>query len=480
MLGAAAAHENHLEGVAEHSASKRPQTNHSRPANDEHHLADRRRRRALLGSQSPSSDTVWLDDLPDKIREKHLSPSEQAALVRRLRDSVILDAADEAIYKIGRQAARNLTPQVSAPASESSARSSMDSIVSREAPAPRTTVAEEAKAMPDSFYESFRWLEQNEELDLRLYLEDQHTDVREELPPLSPSKTRGPSFRRHLSISKMPFSRSSVSSGRPSTKDVASPVSPSPASLSSAGQQHTRRRSRAMSLVTSKHGAQESISSIDQAAAHYQDPEARLKLRVYLASPQKFDEAIEFGFPSTDVVSPTTTKPEFRSPRRAEFQRGASEDAERLRTFLSDDRSSVYSEEEEEMSVADPDSPKTPLDKPAVRPRVVTEPVQPTKPHAPDNYVHAPVSCREMTLRMTLTRPDLRAREEQIYGWQQRGPYLGRKSQQKQRDVNAPVTYLGEGIPKESIEQVFAGLDHWAPDPGTTVMKRFWNKVRRG
>lgn len=28
---------------------------------------------------------------------------------------------------------------------------------------------------------------------------------------------------------------------------------------------------------------------------------------------------------------------------------------------------------------------------------------------------------REMTLRMTLTRPDLRADEDQLYGWQQQG-----------------------------------------------------------
>jgi len=43
----------------------------------------------------------------------------------------------------------------------------------------------------------------------------------------------------------------------------------------------------------------ERINSTDTDAAYYQDPEARLKLRVYLAFPQKFDEAVEFGFPST-------------------------------------------------------------------------------------------------------------------------------------------------------------------------------------
>ena len=89
-----------------------------------------------------------------------------------------------------------------------------------------------------------------------------------------------------------------------------------------------------------------------------------------------------------------------------------------------------------------------------------------------------------VTLRMTLTRPDLRANEDQIYGWQKTS-MQGRRSQSsplRDDQINTTVTYIGsEGAPKESIEKVFAGLDHWSPqNPDGSVMKRIWNRVRRG
>ena len=396
----------------------------------------------------------------------------------------MLDAADEAIYKIGRRASRVLTPDdlsslgtLSLPSSPR--RASMDSAMATSKPAHFLE-----KDVPNSFFESFRWLDEDEDLDLRLSLDDYNFNRENSTKP---SKPRGPSFRRHLSISKIHLPRPSLSqsSTRPGTKDTSvTPATPvHPASPLSNLPNHARRRSRALSLMTSKPSMSENtdrVGPIDAAAAHYQDPEARLKLRVYLASPQKFDEAIEFGFPSNDVLS-AKPLPELKPPKRRQSRQTPTDD-EILRTFLSDDKSSIYSEGDD-ASAPDPDSPKTPetMDKPSalMRPlRLNTEPV--LMPKASGEYAQAPASAREMTLRMTLTRPDLRAGEEQIYGWQKSVVSPARRSQSTTlRDELSPVvTYIRDGgNSKDSIERQFAALDQWEQDRG--VVKRIWNRVRR-
>jgi hypothetical protein len=172
---------------------------------------------------------------------------------------------------------------------------------------------------------------------------------------------------------------------------------------------HSRRGS---TFLAPRHQPHASASSIDPRAKHYRDPESRLKLRVYLASPQKFDEALEFGFPSI----PKDDKPYARagaSPR-------LTEDSER--TFFQDDSGSLFENKagtKDDASVTDCDSPRTPQDvgfepftlsdgssldhsgsKRAVVYRKISEP-----------YTHACGAKREMTLHMTLTRPDLRTTE---------------------------------------------------------------------
>jgi hypothetical protein len=247
-----------------------------------------------------------------------------------------------------------------------------------------------------------------------------------------------------------------------------------------------------MSLITPKHAVQNSITTIDPSAAHYQDPEARLKLRVYLASPQKFDEAIEFGFPSTDGVSgPSVTANDARVLSKRQSRRKLSNDTN-LRTFLADDDEEEEDDEDKmslnsgEPSVADPDSPQTPqaFDRPQVKPlRVPTDPCRTHGPKLSDGaYTQLPACSREMTLRMTLTRPDLRAHEEQIYGWKKTVPQAGTKSQQLShvRDGStANIDYLGDK--EESMEKIFAGIDHWnaTNNADSNVMKRIWNRVRR-
>ena len=81
-----------------------------------------------------------------------------------------------------------------------------------------------------------------------------------------------------------------------------------------------------------------------------------------------------------------------------------------------------------------------------------------------------------MTLRMTLTRSDLRAGDEQIYGWQKR--HATRRSQTR-NEPHSPPPFSSDGNSKESIERQFAAMDqeYLASDNG--VVKRFWNRMRR-
>ncbi|KAI1137047.1 hypothetical protein F5Y05DRAFT_390006 [Hypoxylon sp. FL0543] len=416
-----------------------------------------------------SADFAFLAKLPPKIREKHLTREEQVVIAKHLRQSVILDAADEAFLKAGRLASRRPTPPLYPPTLSSSGRPSMESLLS-DKPSP---------GAPDALYDSFRWLDEEEDLDLRLALDDYHVNLRESVPtPPTPKDARPPSFRRHLSFSKIPFGRPSVSSSRPGTKDAAPPTANSASQSPVTFAPPLRRKSRALSLITPKHSAQESISSIDPAAAHYQDPEARLKLRVYLASPQKFDEAIEFGFPSNDP-SPADLQrdlPNATGQSRLMF----SPDSEKFKTFLSDDKSSTYSDD---ASLPDPESPRTP-DTPDKHVKPLQLPSNDDySSRLPEGYAQVPAASREMTLRMTLTRPDLRACEDQIYGWQKGSRQHSSKASQvlALRDDMPTSTYIRDG-PKESMDRIFADIDQELGTHSTdsNVMKRIWNRVRRG
>ena len=327
------------------------------------------------------------------------------------------------------------------------------------------------KKTTNSMYDSFRWLEEDDDLDLRLSFDDYHINPQHEVPASSKGR-RPPPFRRHLSMTKLPFARSSISVTRPSTKDTA----PGPRSASAMGPPslppvgHVRRKSRTLSLMSPLNKPQqESVAALDTTAAHYRDPEARMKLREYLSSAQKFDEAIEFGFPALE----DTSKKESKFQIDNMLEESAPDAFDKLCTFLDDDNS-VYSDEG---SATDLDSPKTP-DLLEAHPQVQSlraspEPLHPSKVE----LVQPPVSSREMTLRMTLTRPDLRANEEDIYRWKMDG---GSKIHVREMSIS-PLPYARQGSsPKDAIEKRFAAMDFeqaTAQDGG--VVRRFWNRVRR-
>ncbi|KAI1811464.1 hypothetical protein GGS20DRAFT_104433 [Poronia punctata] len=330
-----------------------------------------------------------------------------------------------------------------------------------------------------ALFDGFSWLEASPDLDLRLTLDE----TRIETKPSRPTTTTGPppsSFRRRLSTTKVPFGRASISSSRPATRDSSTPRPP-PVATHLPHATHARRKSRALSLITPKHN-KPSVASIDPAAAHYQDPEARHKLRSYLASPQKFDEALQFGFPSN-------------KPRPAELPNGVTRrsrsfsrdlfmaSSEKLKTFLADDNSSVHSDGS---SVSDGDSPRTPHTperhlqgvKPFHLPSEAT--VLPTKVAGGEEA--GAVASREMTLRMTLTRPDLRSCQDQPRAWRQ-GPLprqASHSSHSRSCRTATPVSPAeSKDTTQENMDKIFADIDRELSSSSEGIVKRFWNRVRR-
>ncbi|KAG0647928.1 hypothetical protein D0Z07_5628 [Hyphodiscus hymeniophilus] len=419
-----------------------------------------RRLRTLARQQSiTSNEASWFLTLPDKIKKREFTREEQVILAGRLRQSVILDAADEAIYKSNRRASRNQTPLLD-PSTPISTRTSTDSYRSRR----------DSSDMADAMYESFRWMDEEEDINLKLVLDDYHANLDGYVFPTSNSNRR-PSFRRTMSITKKPFGRNSLSSIQPRSPKF----EPIPS--------HSRQKSRTLSLIGPKHVLHDSISSIDPNATHYQDPEARLKLRVYLASPQKFDEAIEFGFPSMEGV--TGPDKENKAPTRISRDNTGrtSHATDRAQSsFLDDDAASAL---DDDASMGDPDSPLTPigidlgLRSRGVSPTYVKGNkassdfshlvLKPTLVKQHESYAHSMAGSREMTLRMTLTRRDLRADESTIYGWQT----AATKSPLREEPL-APE----DMEEKYEVRGPLGGVDGWEPEKENGVVKRFWNKVK--
>jgi hypothetical protein len=248
-----------------------------------------------------------------------------------------------------------------------------------------------AADMDESLYDSFRWLDEDGNLDLSLDEYHAHVAVSTSSLPL----VRRPSFRRVASSNPCILTRKSTSSAsREKTQALrqASRFPTSPVDVISHGS--TPWPSSQSQVNT----PQPSTSSVDPSAQYYQDPEARLKLRIYLASPQNFDEAIEFGFPALNdkkILSSKRTSADIRTSSQV-FSG----------TFLDDDDTSAFGERSEKLSNVSrlsyvvQDACSADLAFPEKGRQSWLLPPKPTTQQYPGN--------REMTLKMTLTRPDLR------------------------------------------------------------------------
>ncbi|KAL4953020.1 hypothetical protein BDW69DRAFT_166255 [Aspergillus filifer] len=251
--------------------------------------------------------------------------------------------------------------------------------------------------MEDSFYDSFRWLDKDTDIDLSLSdYRQQATNPRPYVP-----QRRRQSFWRTLSFNSANLTRKSVSHKKAS---VASPSADFQSVVSNIVSKHSSV-SRPASMNKPRHTSRASKSSIDPSAQYYHDPEARLKLRVFLASPQKFDEAIQFGFPAANGDKDHTLEMVRPCPHlQLQDFKG---------TFLDDDdgdddhcggstcgtREGQYSETSRLSYITENARISHDL-------ACVDSKGQSWVP-LPERRSKRTPSTREMTLRMTLTRPDL-------------------------------------------------------------------------
>jgi hypothetical protein len=418
-----------------------------------------RPKRTLSRTTVSQEDALWFLSLPDKVRRNHFSIEEQSILAGRLNcESVILDAADEVLYRLGGAQANRSLPSLQDSYSSQSSVQSVDT----------SHFQESDDTMDDAMMESFRWLDDDLDLSLDDYhvyisetansLDDYHGHISETAKPENePSSLPHPraDLKRNLSLSNLPRSP------RPSVGLNRAPMPPLPPMPITASQRtngvHHLHKANLSPLTTT--------FNTESGTAHYNDPQTRLKLRIF-ASPQKFDEAIEFGFPSLTSIQRPSSGPH---SRHASYWKGhaRSNTNPGPHTFFDDDCPSSFKTyaDDETASSHDtdfPDTPPAPSLREKYKPRIVKPSFDAERPHVwnaqTEPYAHAWLGNREMTLRMTLTRPDLRADDNLLYP--------ATKSQP------APITLsdlhnAGDGDP-------------WTKDPkeGGRV-KRFWQRVGR-
>jgi hypothetical protein len=338
------------------------------------------------------ADSQCFHSLPAKIQQKLFSSEERLRLHRAYRESIILDAADEAFY---RRPFPRRRPSTDSLPSETTLPVAQPDTVFYDSDSEDET----DDSMDQSIYDSFRWLDEDGDLDLSL--DEYHAHVADAAAKSKPR--RRPSFRRSLSFSTHNLRQHRPSPSMPTRTLPLSHTIQALAPLATGHRSSSRPGSRRRQPI--QHAHKSSTSSIDPAAQYYQDPDARLKLRVYLASPQKFDEAIEFGFPSLEQdkenIAPDHTPTSPKSPTVTSDWAG---------TFFEDDDGTVIgtpggSIEEPAASRAssqlkETSRPSMDTPSPLQRRQSLLLGSKTGPQRLPGN--------REMTLKMTLTRPDLR------------------------------------------------------------------------
>lgn len=390
-------------------------------------------------NQFSPADAQWFMRLPEKVQRRNFTSEERLLLSSHI-ESVIPDAADDIFYKLSNQQNQSVpTLSSSLHSSKSSTNSGGEGFLMDLKP-----------HMADSTLDGFRWMEDEDELDLSL--DDYHAHIIPAGDSFQKSASRRPSFRRSLSLTNLPFGMPKSSTKLPHPKSIEPP--PTLPMLSHQLSNYRAPPNDAFMINVSGRPVQSSTK-------YYQDPEARLKLRVYLASPQKFDEALEFGFPSLDdrEVFPS---------RRPSFSRHHTDSV--LHTFLNEDNISIF---------GSLDSPRTETsmaeinhtDKPLATFFHTSDRLNSFKPGATDSsashfqhhpllrtsepYANVLAGSREMTIRMTLTRPDLRANEAQLY------------------DTSDDPFAL------EHLPPVRNAQDIWDEHPKEGMVKKLWHKMSR-
>ncbi|KAF7713411.1 Uncharacterized protein PECH_001581 [Penicillium ucsense] len=401
------------------------------------------------------ADSQCFHALPTKVQQQLFSPEERRRLRHAHHQSIILDAADEVLYRRPRLLRRQSSSE-SFPSETTFPVSQVDTVFYDS-----DSDYESDDSMDPAFYESFRWL--NEEADLDLALDEYHAHVAD---AAAKSKTRRrPSFRRSLSFSTHALKQHRTSPSMPSRGFSTDYHHQPPAPLFSPPNSPLNRSSSrpgSRHLTSFQHAVKPVTTTIDPAAQYYQDPDARLKLRVYLASPQKFDEAIEFGFPSLEQEKESAAPKDDSSD--LEFGSGPPSSptvfGDGTGTFFEDDDGTVVGSPSG--SIEEPSISRVPSHvRDTARPSTDT----PSLLQCRQSFLSNSTSCprrlpgnREMTLKMTLTRPDLRTESPT--------PSTGRASEDPLRLADLP--------PPDRTRMIW---DQDEEDHG--VVRKMWRRLRR-
>ncbi|KAF3169100.1 hypothetical protein TWF788_010717 [Orbilia oligospora] len=362
------------------------------------------------------SDALWYMRLPDSIKRKYFSKEERNILQRRCQELFPDAVADRTIYLLPpRYANRSLTTLTS---HSSASINIYEATIERE---------------NSHFDQSYKYIDFLDRPSTRSSsLEDTKTDFSslalpmqnfEPVPmkaaPAPVDMTSRRLMRRSMSLTKnFRQSRSSF------TGFVFTASTPT-----------TRSHSHSHSLSYDSMQRSLAGTGLEHDATFWQDPDARHKLRLYLASPQNFDEAIEFGFPS-----------------------------------LANDASTKKSEVVETVSIVT-DEPEEKVLNTGLRPRPATSGGVESSSRQNSRGLNGPppppsrLDNREMTLRMTLTRKDLRAHEDEIYGWQPLRSPLG--------PPDSPLSPLDVSVPPLSPVAVGPTKKNTA----TKGWKKIWKKI---
>lgn len=272
------------------------------------------RKKGPTNGHLSTADAQWFLRLPAKVQRRHFTQDEQRILAGH-GEEVILDATDTTLYRIGHQLNRSI-------ASFCPSSSSTDSTTSSLYFEAEENPSDSSLDMDDAMLENFRWMDTHDHLDLTL--DDYHLHVASTAGTKFLSDRR-PTFHQNLSLSAIPLYGSSP----PASYQTSSVRTATPISRSSVEKPHHRRQISRASTTNFLPIHQNRLSTEPITTRYYQDPEARLKLRVYLASPSKFDEAVEFGFPSLAQRPPLSGRRYATAPANPE-------------TFFDDDSPSLF------------------------------------------------------------------------------------------------------------------------------------------
>jgi hypothetical protein len=191
----------------------------------------------------------------------------------------------------------------------------------------------------------------------------------------------------------------------------------------------THRRSKSFATLASatRPSFDATAAATDPEAVYYRNPEARHKLRQYLASPQRFDEALTYGFPAESQPDTPQTYNYRSASANTHYDTSSSYmETPQLEDYRSYDSSDTGTESPATPADADFSWRASKYNRVSIFGSLDTEslpsfdlPFVAEKPKAENvvPFIAPPLMNREMTLRMTLTRPDLRANEEEMYGY---------------------------------------------------------------